>query len=562
VDNTASVTALPSGPDGAVYTDAEPVTDEDTASSSTSDAAIAVVKTVYAGHDTGAGCPGADSLVVGRDGDVTWCFVITNTGTSRLDNVTLDDPILGIDESDVVVVDGALTGLLPGASVTVAFEATAPSDITNVVDVSGTPVDENGDPLPGVDPPTATDGASVDTVNPGAEIQKTVYSGHDGGALCEGSETVQVAAGNPVTWCFLVTNSGDTRLDNVTFADPALDITSADATLVTDNPTAAGDSTSLAPGESVLWFYEATAGADLKNVANATGTPVDPDGNQIPDTEPPTDEDDASVSISTAGVSIEKTALTPVVLEGEDATFEIVVTNTGEVALSDVKVSDAFGPNCARTIGAMEPGASVTFTCTMTMGSADITNVAVVTGEVESGLCPASMPPGEPCVSDTDDADVELGSADLTFSKVATAEGAVAPGDDVTFEFRLKNTGKSEMTNTKVMDTQFPECDKTIGTVKPGEEQVWECTVSAPLEGDEFTNAAVVESDVLNSSVTLSDADTVAIAPPSLAFADKVVDKARTLVKTGASIEGLLVMGSMLMIGGALLLARRRRRND
>lgn len=44
------------------------------------------------------------------------------------------------------------------------------------VEVSGTPVDENGDPMPGVDPPTSTDDANVDVVNPEISISKTVYA--------------------------------------------------------------------------------------------------------------------------------------------------------------------------------------------------------------------------------------------------------------------------------------------------------------------------------------------------------------------------------------------------
>ena len=53
---------------------------------------------MYRGHDDGAGCPGDDAVtgVAGRA--VTWCFVVTNTGDTRLAPVTLEDADLGVDQ--------------------------------------------------------------------------------------------------------------------------------------------------------------------------------------------------------------------------------------------------------------------------------------------------------------------------------------------------------------------------------------------------------------------------------------------------------------------------------
>ncbi|MCB1018061.1 MAG: hypothetical protein KDB10_23450, partial [Acidimicrobiales bacterium] len=64
--------------------------------------------------------------------------------------------------------------------------------------------------------------ASLDQVAPAISVAKSVYRTHDGGAQCPGGELVQGRTGTEVTWCFVVTNEGDTTLVDVGVSDPAL----------------------------------------------------------------------------------------------------------------------------------------------------------------------------------------------------------------------------------------------------------------------------------------------------------------------------------------------------
>jgi uncharacterized repeat protein (TIGR01451 family) len=64
-----------------------------------------------------------------------------------------------------------------------------------------------------------------------------------------------------------------------------------------------------------------------------------------------------------------------------DVPFDIVVTNTGPEDLFNVEVTDAQVPGCARFIGDLATGASVSYTCTAPAVTESFTNEACVTGE-------------------------------------------------------------------------------------------------------------------------------------------------------------------------------------
>ena len=60
-------------------------------------AQINIEKTVYAGHNAGASCPGSELVVsCAVSSDVTYCFVVTNPGDTYLDQIVITDADLGI----------------------------------------------------------------------------------------------------------------------------------------------------------------------------------------------------------------------------------------------------------------------------------------------------------------------------------------------------------------------------------------------------------------------------------------------------------------------------------
>ena len=242
--NTATVSG--EDPNGA------PVTDEDTADVLEIISNLTIQKTVYRGHDGGASCPGADFLQVTNGTPVTYCFVVENNGNTNLNALTITDPALGLTNITIGMLEA-------GASFSTSVTAVVSGSLTNLAGVSGT--DPNGDPI------SDQDASIVEVINPSILLEKSVYLGHDSGASFPGSEQVSGDSGTAITYCFEVSNTGDSPLTNVVLRDAGLPG-------FPDH-----DLGTLATGETAKRYYETTLTASFINTATATaftviGSPV------------------------------------------------------------------------------------------------------------------------------------------------------------------------------------------------------------------------------------------------------------------------------------------------
>ena len=69
-------------------------------------------------------------------------------------------------------------------------------------------------------------------------LEKTVYVGLNNGASCPGSELVVGVANSSVTYCFVVTNPGETYLNDIVITDTDLGIPPGTLTLLPAQSTA------------------------------------------------------------------------------------------------------------------------------------------------------------------------------------------------------------------------------------------------------------------------------------------------------------------------------------
>lgn len=469
--NTADVTATVSITDGTPIPGQPPVTDDDTARVQDASPAIQLQKTVYLGHNTGNSCPGAENVQGQNGAAITYCFVVINTGNTYLNSIAITDTALGIPPAALTLKSGSQP-LAPGASLVFYYQTTLTADLVNTAVVRGTPTDSGGVVIPGLPRPTDDDTASVDLIAPGIQIQKTVYLGHNSGNSCPGVETVTGTSGSQITYCFVVTNTGDTYLTNIAISDPSLGITQANMTLKSGV-------VPLAPGQSLVYFYQTTISRDLQNLAIATGTPSSPSGTPIPGAENPSDDDTANVDRIAPGLRIEKTvyaghnngascpggeSLTGV--SGSNITYCFQVINTGDTYLNSISISDApLGITRADMtllsgVEPLAPGASLVFYYQTTLQN-DLQNTAVTTGtpSTPGGTTIPGTPP-----SDDDTSTVTVVSPGVVVNKTVYAghnNGASCPageqvtgkqGDPITFCFVVTNTGDTHLVNITLTD--------------------------------------------------------------------------------------------------------------
>ena len=413
-----------------------------------------------------------------------YSFLVTNTG-----NVTL---------TDIAVVDGRLaaaptcplTTLAPGASTTCSGIHTLTQadvdagEIVNAAWAEGTPPPTPGNP----NPPRVRSPEDEETTdlpsNPSLSIVKTA-----------GSPT-GATVGSTISYNFRVTNIGNVSLTAVEVIDAKLSTPPACPT------------TTLAPAASVVCTgtYTLTQ-ADLDagqvlNSAYAEGappaTPANPTRTRVPS---PEDEVITNL-LSAPSLSIVKTGSAPSgATAGSTIAYTFVVTNTGNVTLSDIRVVDAklaAAPVCPVTT--LAPGAVTTCTGTYTLAQLDLDAGRVVNRAHAEGVAPAT--PGNPnpprVPSPEDEAVVGLPAApSLRIEKTAGPASGDAVGSTIAYSFLVTNTGNVTLSGLAVVDSRLaaaPSCPVT--TLSPGASTV--CTggyslVQADLDAGEVVNTAHAE---------------------------------------------------------------------
>ncbi len=399
----------------------------------------------------------------------TFTITITNNGDQDIVDAIVTDPL-------ALNCDNASTGPIAiGASVSYSCESAAlTADLVNIASVEGT--DVLGNVVSG------SDDAAVRVINPGITIDKT-------------PDAQAVVVGGTANFTITVANSGNSDLVNVTVNDPAAP--TCDSVI---GALAAGSSTSYSCALSPV-------PANFTNTASVTGD--DELGNTY------TDDDTADVTVLTPGLDVSKNPALQIVHVGDDATFTITVTNSGQTPLANVSVSDPLSPTCDNTIGALGVGQTNTYSCVAAAVAADFINIASGNGD---------DPLGQP-VTDEDSAIVDVISPAIDIEKTPDQQNVLA-GSDATFTITVTNTGDSDLTSVTVTDAATPTCDLTIGNLDVGDSVSYTCVAAALAT---FTNVAdVAGTDPGGSAVTDSDGADVDVTQigliTGLVFLDREAD--------------------------------------
>jgi len=257
------------------------------------------------------------------------------------------------------------------------------------------------------------------------------------------------------------------------------------------------------------YYWVASYGGDSKNAASSSTCG---DVNETP-------------LVIRPHISISKSPDAQTILIGQTANFTITVTNDGASTLTNVVVTDALAPGCARTsadipgLASMAPGATITYTCTLANVTASFTNIAIATG----------TPPLGPPVSAQDTAAVTA-VAPATHPAITIVKNpksqTVTRGGTATFTITVTNTGDVALTNVTVSDPLSPNCNRTIGTLAPGASSSYTCTRANVTAN--FTNVAVASGTAGGTTVTAQD--TAPVTAKAAALQPKTVTKVKPKV--------------------------------
>lgn len=350
---------------------------------------------------------GNDAADVGEA--IKYTFKVENTGNITLHNIIIKDD--RIDEGTLE--PSSVDELAPGdtATFTARYRVTQ-ADVDSgesIVNTATAETKPEGDEAPVVSDEDST---------------KTPVADRDGRLSLEKSNELQDDNGNDaadvgetIGYTFVVENTGNTTLTDVTVEDDRIDEGTLDP----------GSVTTLAPGDSATFTASHTVtqadvdkGAPVKNTATAVGT--DPGDDEVRSAE---DSTETPVADTDASLSIEKTADQDVLVAGETIEYSFKVVNTGNVTLTDVGVAegefsgsgDLSDVSCPDEASSLAPGDSVTCSASYEVTQSDVDsgsldNSATAKGKGPGGDDVSSDPSEAKVPAPDDDSDDNAGTDD------------------------------------------------------------------------------------------------------------------------------------------------------
>ncbi|WP_341934385.1 DUF11 domain-containing protein [Microbacterium sp. LWO14-1.2] len=483
--------------------------------------------------------------------EVRYDFVIRNTGTLTLSSVALSDPLEGLSDIVYGTWPSAEGRLGPGQSVTATATYTVQQSDIDAGSVrntaTGTALTPGGDAVT-VESPESV----VPTVGaaPSIDLEKTQL-------LAAGATG---RPGDRVDYSFTIVNTGNVTLRGITLTDGQAGLTGLRITWPGADGVLAPGATATASATYVLTQADVDAGR-IGSTATATG---DGGGTIVSD-------DDAGENVIAAApaLSLEKTAeLLGAAQQGGTVRYLVTVTNTGNVSLGDIAVTDDLAGLGAPTVtwpgvpGVLGSGESATFSADYVITLADVTR-----GHIDNTASVVGTPPGGGQVDATDSVRVDVPNEPrITLGmSISVQDGQQGfAGDTLVFRYTATNTGTTILTGVTIRDP-YPGLSALTyswpgepGVLLPGQSVTAVATVviTPAMEGTVVTSRAVVSSVEADSGVPVTDvaADSVRLPEPS---------PIGLLPFTGGGDPAPLVGGAaVILLGGLVLLLIGRRRRD
>ncbi len=446
--------------------------------------------------------------------EIIYTFVATNDGNVTMNGVTVnDDKVNGITPASADIPAGGQV-IFTAAPYVVTDQDVETGSVENTATAEGTTT--GGDPITSV-PSTVT----VPTVDPVADWTLEKFS-----SLNDTNGNGRADVGETIDYSFVATNTGTLTVSGVTVADPKVTgITPASAVLI--------------PGQRITFTADAysvtQADVDSGSVFNeATGSASGPGGDPLI---PPPAENEVPTPDAAPGLrSVKQATLADangngVADAGEQIAYTIVVTNTGNVTLTDVSVDDPkAGALTPASVPSLAPRASAQFVAAPYV----VTDADVENGSVDNTATATGTPPSGTPVTSTSSTQTETVDPGLSIVKSAELDdvndnGVADPGETITYTFVATNTGNTRLENVVVNDPRVDSVTPASATIDVGSAQrfsaVYEVTEQDIIDGGEISNSATATGSIPGGGEITTPPSIVTVPPAP-------VREGLTLVKT------------------------------
>lgn len=398
---------------------------------------ISVIKLISADNETWFDANTPPGLNVSTGTDVYYKYIITNAGTVTLYNLSLTDNAYSLSF--------ALPASLPfNSSLTYYYGPVTAlaGQHTNTATATGQYENANY---------TSTDDANYFGSSPSISVIKYISSDNSTWIDANTPPGLNVNAGSNVYYKFVVNNTGNVLLSPVYLLDDVYNLNVSHF--------------SLAPGETLTYYYGPTDALIGQHTNTVTAAGQDPLGSFHNAT------DTANYYGATPAIAVIKQISTdnstwidadtppgPQVPVGSNVYYRFIITNTGNIALSNLTLTDNTYTLVDLTLPTtLDPGASFAYYLgPITTQAGQHTNTATATGQYEN-LNYTSL----------DDANYFGVSPSISVVKYVSFDNAiwvdantppgliVATGSNVYYKFVVNNTGSVELFNITLTDDVY-----------------------------------------------------------------------------------------------------------
>ncbi|MFH2079277.1 MAG: Ig-like domain-containing protein [Pseudomonadota bacterium] len=457
------------------------------------------------------------------EGDtLSYTVTLTNTGDVALTNVIVNDPQLTPVSTTCANVAIGGTCVLTGTHVVTALEAQA-GQVVNTANATSTEV------------PGPTDSNTVTT--PVVQIPALTLSKSAAALTTDADASGDITEGDTLSYTVTLTNTGDVALTNVIVGDAQLTPGSTTCANV------AVGGTCVLSGTHVVTAGEAQAG-EVVNTANATSTevPGPTDSNTV--TTPVVQVPALTLAKSAATLTTDADASSDIT-EGDTLSYTVTLTNTGDVALTNVIVNDAQLTPASTTCASVAVGG----TCVLT-GTHVVTALEAQAGQVVNTANATSTEVPGPTDSNTVTTPVvlvpalTLAKSDASLTTEADAISVITEGDTLSYTVTLTNTGDVALTTVIVNDAQLTPASATCANVAVGGTCVLSGThvvTAGEAQAGEVVNTANATSTEVPGPTDSNTVTTPVIQIPALTLA-----KSAATLTTDADASGDITEGDTL----------------